>query len=190
MHKLKLNKNCRKLPFLLPQPAINFLQIVLIVHMEGSEDETISSNGNPDENSNSNANSAVKPSPIIITDPNSSITSISSSLNSLNIQLFSIKKLSIGLKVFLSKSSDFINYVQHIKDHKIEFYTHRNRSERVFKVVLSGLDKCDISTIQSGLDVYHLHPNFEMKTKNSNSSRALYLCHFKSSEVTLRDFIA
>lgn len=155
--------------------------------MEDMEDDTISSNENSDENSN--LNSAVKPSPIIITDPNSSITSISSSMNSLNIQLFSIKKISIGLKVFLSKSSDFINYMQNIKDQKIEFYTHRNKSDRVFKVVLSGLDKCDISTIQSGLDVYHLHPVkiFEMKTKNSNSSRALYLCHFKSGEVTLRD---
>lgn len=132
--------------------------------------------------------STSKPSPIIITDQNSTIDSISSSMNTLSIQQFSIKKISIGLKIFLSRDSDFIKYMQHIKDQKIEFYTHRNKSERVLKVVLSGLDRCDISTIQSGLDVYQLHPVkiFEMKTKNSNSSRALYLCHFKSGEITLR----
>lgn len=149
------------------------------------EDDIVSSN----ENSIVNLSSTIKkPSPIIITDQNSSINSISSSMNSLNIQLFSIKKISIGLKVFLSKTSDFITYVQHIKDQKIEFYTHRDKSEKIFKVVLSGLDKCDISSIQSGLEVYLLHPVkiFEMKSKNSNSNRALYLCHFKRSEVNFR----
>lgn len=50
-------------------------------------------------NSTGNSSSTAKPSPIIITDQNSTIGSISTSMNTLNIEQFSIKKIPIGLKV-------------------------------------------------------------------------------------------
>lgn len=149
--------------------------------MDEDEDET---NGN----TNSAENSNKKPPPIIVTDTGISSNSITLTLNSLNIKDFMIKRMSIGIKIVLSRSSDFETFVEHLKVQKSEFYTHRCKSEKVFKVVLSGLDKCDTNEIISGLKDFDIQPKriFEMKSKNTNSTRALYLCHFKRSEITFR----
>lgn len=86
------------------------------------------------------SSSTEKPSPIIITDTKLSTGSIISLCNTVNVTNFSVKKISIGLKIFVSNSIDFNKLVEALKQMKTEFYTHRSKTDKVFKVVLSGLD--------------------------------------------------
>lgn len=143
-----------------------------------------------EENSDSigKSNSIAKPSPIIITDSRSSTVVVHSLFNSIDVKEFSVKRISIGYKLFVTNHIHFNKLVDLLKENKIEFYTHRSKSENFFKVVLSGLDKCDTGLIQSSLEAHHVHPTriFEMKSKNPNSIRALYLCHFQRSKITFR----
>jgi hypothetical protein len=57
------------------------------------------------------------------------------------IEDYYIKNLSIGIKIF-SKNVDACEKISNLlKGKQIEFYTYQNKSDKPFKVLLSGLDE-------------------------------------------------
>ncbi|KAI8121037.1 Nucleic-acid-binding protein from mobile element jockey [Lucilia cuprina] len=70
----------------------------------------------------------------------------------LKITDYSIRKMSIGLKVFCSKKDDYDKVGKALKENcQFEYFTYATKNEKPFKAVLLGLDKCDPVVIKKDL---------------------------------------
>lgn len=123
----------------------------------------------------------VKYAPVVVTDHNTNIQSIASTLG---IKC-DVKIVSIGRKVFFDKPEDKSKFIAALKTKNIHFFTHPDDANNTFKAILSGLPEIDIEHITKSLsDEYKLTPT-NIVMFNTQSPNKLYLCHFKKDEVNL-----
>lgn len=124
--------------------------------------------------------------PIIITSDVNSIALINrAGLNG----GFSQKNMSIGTKIHLDNSEDYLKFLELLTDENIEFYSHKSHEEKTFKAVLAGLYKNCNDEIKSDLvDIYNITPIkiVDMTANKINSRGSLYLVEFKKDEVTMK----
>lgn len=120
--------------------------------------------------------------PITITDKTAKIDDIINSL-----QITHKKKVSsIGKKIFVESAEDKKKFITTLTDQKIEFFTHPDTDDKIFKVVLKGLPEIDQDELSESLKTENnLQPvKIIMMGK---STHKLYLLHFKKADVSLQD---
>lgn len=103
---------------------------------------------------------------------------------------YSIRKISIGHKLFCEVQYDFNSATKYLADNKMEYFSFTPKNNRPFKVVLSGLDKMDpmklkAELINIGLSCLDVKPVYR-KTDN-NREIILYVVYLKKGSVSLTD---
>lgn len=106
------------------------------------------------------------------------------------ITKYSIRKISIGHKLFLELQYDYDEVIKHLKGKNIEYFSYMSKNNRPYKVVLSGLDKMDANKVKSdlckaGLSVTDVKPVF--KKTNINTEVILYVVYFQKGTITLKE---
>lgn len=114
-----------------------------------------------------------RPPPIILTDTGHN--DIHEAMLKLQITNFSLKVTSIGVRV------------QTFSD---EYFSHKSKSDKVFKVVMYGNPKTDFDDLkencEANLNIVPIEI-FELKTISNDPNNAIYLFHFNKTEVTTSD---
>lgn len=138
-------------------------------------------------NSNYKKNLSTKPPPIKITDDRLKTHDIKEFLNNVQITSFQAKSISIGIKVDLDTKADYDKCITALSTQKIAFFTHRDKNEKTFKAVLSGLPRIDTGIIVDEMKQYNIIPSSvtELSTKNQNPHHCLYLVQFNTKDVSL-----
>lgn len=103
---------------------------------------------------------------------------------------YSIRKLSIGHKLFCEYQFDYDNIVKILKEKQFEFFSYSSKNNRPFKVVLSGLDKQSPATLKADLLKRGLWCSdvklVERKTKH-NTDLILYIIYLKKGSITIKE---
>lgn len=138
-------------------------------------------------NSDNKVKKVPRPPPIKITDDKLKTHDIKNFLNELQIRSFQAKSISIGIKVDLDSKEDYDKCIASLTKENISFFTHRDRSQKSFKVVLSGLPKIGVDVIVNEMKQYNIEPSSvtELVSKVVNPNHCLYLVQFNDMGVTL-----
>lgn len=109
--------------------------------------------------------------------------------NTLKIENFNVRKVSIGIKVFCQSKEDYDKLVTYSKG-KLEFFEYESKNDKPFKAILLGMDKHDPQFIKSklinkGLNV--LDVKLVHKKSKANYEITLYVVYFKKQTITLRE---
>lgn len=128
-----------------------------------------------------------KPPPIKITDDKFNQASIKTYTTELNISAYQSKNMSIGIKIEMDKKEDYDKFIAKLIADKISFFTHRDKDQKEFKVVLSGLPKIETNIVVDELKKCNITATSvsELTTKNVNPNYCLYLLQFSKNDVTL-----
>lgn len=152
--------------------------------------EALSVNNTVSNKRSKNATSttkSIKPPPVIITD-SAARESIMDNFNKAGFKNFLMKNLSIGTKLLFSNQEDYEKCINQLKQENVEFFTHNNKLNKIFKTVLHGLPDMDTSVIMNELkNKYNLNPTqiTQIKSKFNNKNNSLYLLHFCSSDISI-----
>lgn len=108
----------------------------------------------------------------------------------IKITNYSMRKISIGHKLFCELQYDYDAVIKHLKENGIEYFSYMSKNNRPYKVVLSGLDKMDANNVKSelckaGLRVIDVKPVF--KKSNFNREVILYVVYFQKGSITLKE---
>lgn len=107
----------------------------------------------------------------------------------LKITKYSIRKISIGLKLFCDKKEDFDLICDSLKS-KFEYFTYGSKDEKPYKAVLLGLDKFDPVIIKKKLNDLKL-PCLDVKlvTKSNGpyNEQAIYIVYFQRKSITMKE---
>lgn len=107
------------------------------------------------------------------------------------ISAYSIRKISIGLKLFCQTSEDFNKAVDSLRSgDKFEFFTHAYKTDRPYKALLFGLDKTDVSLLKNkllsmGLDC--LNVKLIHKSEPGRMDHIFYMVYFKKQSISLKE---
>lgn len=107
-----------------------------------------------------------------------------------NVTNYSIRKISIGHKLYCELEYDYGTIMKYLKENKVEYFSYTAKNNRPYKVVLSGLDKIEVSKLKSlliknKLEVLDIKPVF--KKTQYNRDVILYIVYFKKGSITLKD---
>lgn len=136
----------------------------------------------------------IKTPPIVVTNVN--YADIKSLMTGINVQNYSLKYISMGVKILCNTLDDYNTSIRGLKDANVEFYSHDVPSQQLMKFVLSGLPDLPIDEVKTGLRLANLQfvDVKKMRTKGDNKNYALYLVYFankstKLSELKVSKFI-
>lgn len=124
----------------------------------------------------------IKISPIVVTDHNTDIKSITSNLK-INCE---IKIMSIGRKIFVKTVDDKTKICETLKENSVNFFTHPDNINKVFKAVLTGLPEVNTTEIAECLQATHNITATKVTLFKSESPNKLYLCEFNADEVNMK----
>lgn len=137
---------------------------------------------------NAETKTSDRPPPIILTD--TAHSDIYKAMQTLGIANFSLKVTSIGVRVQTFDASDYKKLRANLDLNKFEYFSHKSKSDKVFKVVMYGHPKTDINELKecfkSSLNIVPIEV-FELKTKSNDPNNAIYLFHFNKKEVSMKD---
>lgn len=105
------------------------------------------------------------------------------------IKNYSIRKISIGLKLFCSTKEDF-NIVCKKLENKFEYFTYCTKDEKPYKAVLLGLDKFDPAIVKHKLNkmgLTCLEVKLVTKTRGNNNEQCIYIVYFQRKSITLKE---
>lgn len=161
-----------------PKTAVNVSNTYAV--LTDNDDENIMNN------SDSKKSKTVKIPPIICID--AKYNEMVALLKAAKIDSYSLKYISMGIKVFCTSLSDFESARNSLKNSKIQHFTHDVPSQKSQKFVLAGLPNFPIDEVKGALremqiDVCDVK---KMKTKFESENYALYLLYFNNSTVTLQ----
>ena len=123
-----------------------------------------------------------KISPIVVTDIEADTTKITEDLG-LSVET---KIVSIGKKIFAQSAADKTKIITALGAANVNYFTHPDKVEKVFKAVLKGLPEIDTSIIARSLkETYNIDAT-KIIMFNTKSHSKVYLCHFAASEVNLK----
>lgn len=129
----------------------------------------------------------VKVPPIICIDAN--YNDIINLIKATKIENYSLKYISMGLKVFCSTLDDYEMLCSSMKSNNVQFFTHDVSSRKTQKFVLSGLPNFEISEVKEALQQEKLEiiDVKKMKTKSDNVNHALFLVYFNNNSTNLQN---
>lgn len=106
-----------------------------------------------------------------------------------NVQNYSIRKISIGIKLMVNSKSDFDKICSLLTD-KYEYFTYATKAERPYKALLFGLDKQDPSIIKRHLINMGLQcldvKLVEKKGSNNKPDFIIFVVYFQRRSITMR----
>lgn len=157
------------------KPALNNTYAVLT----DNDDENIV------DNNTSRKIKTVKVPPIICIDVK--YADMINLMKNAKIENFSIKYISMGIKVFCTTLADFETVRMTLKNNQVQYFTHDIVSSKSQKFVLSGLPNFQPNEVKSalqheGLDIIDVK---KMNTKYENENYALFLVYFNNNSITL-----
>lgn len=109
---------------------------------------------------------------------------------SLKIKDYSIRKISIGLKLFCSHKDDYHKVCVALKNnYQLEYFTYASKDEKPYKAVLLGLDKTDTSVVKNQLKSLGLKCiDVKMVTRpRDNYEQVIFIVYFERKTVTLKE---
>ena len=120
--------------------------------------------------------------PIIITDQETDIQAI---LSQLNVDC-NTKITSIGRKIFPTSNDHKSKIIESFKAKNIGFFSHPEKDNKIFKVILSGLPEINtqliIDSVTEQLKVQPTH----IVMFDTKSTTKLYLLHFNAAQANLK----
>lgn len=130
----------------------------------------------------------LKVPPIVVQNKNyNEITDILSSLGVLN---YSLKMMSIGIKISISNIDVYNNLLRDLKSNEIQFYTFNQQQNKPLKVVLSGLPETNTTEIKNaiiakGILAADIIEIISLKSKDDNRTffSVSYLVKFNALKV-------
>jgi hypothetical protein len=117
--------------------------------------------------------------PIVITDHTTDVQAI---LKELALENCNLKINSIGRKILPNTADEKKKIEECLKTKNIYFYTHPDKNEKVFKIILSGLPQVDVKHIEESLKAQNVTPT-KITMFNTQSKSKLYLIHFNAEQV-------
>lgn len=109
----------------------------------------------------------------------------------LKITEYSIRKISIGLKVFFSVKNDYDRFCNALNEnYEYEFFTYATKNEKPFKAVLLGLDKCDPIIIKNYLISKGLKctdVKIVIRDKENRGEMAIFIVYFERKTISLKE---
>lgn len=111
-------------------------------------------------------------------------------LESAKVDKYSIRKISIGHKIFCNDENEFDVFTSTLKRNSIEFFSFTPKNNRPFKAVLSGLDLMNANIVKGDLiklglqvlDVKSVH-----RTAENNREIILYVVYLVKGTVSMRE---
>lgn len=111
-------------------------------------------------------------------------------LESAKVDKYSIRKISIGHKIFCSDANEFDVVSNALKASNIEFFSFTPKNNRPFKAVLSGLDLMNANIVKSELsklglqvlDVKLIH-----RMAENNREIVLYVVYLAKGSISMRE---
>lgn len=97
-----------------------------------------------------------------------------------------IKIVGIGRKIFAKTVDEKAKITDYLKEKKLDFFTHPDIDNKIFKVILSGLPQVPIEKIEKSLISDHEIKPTKIIMFNTKARNKLYLVHFNKSEVNLK----
>lgn len=103
---------------------------------------------------------------------------------------YSIRKISIGHKLFCEHKFDYEILMNYLKSNNIEYFSYTPKSNRPYKVVLSGLDKIDpikvkLDLAKMGLECLDVKAVF--RKTGINREVVLYIVYLKKGSINLAE---
>lgn len=124
----------------------------------------------------------IKIAPIVVTDVNTDIQKLITDLK-VNCD---IKIVSVGEKIFAKSIEDKKKITDELAAKRINFFSHPDQENNVFKVILSGLPQIEIKEIENDLaETYNINAS-KIVMFNTPSHNKLYLCHFDKDKVNMK----
>lgn len=120
---------------------------------------------------------------------NMKYTNIKTLMSTINITEYSLKYISMGIKIFCNSLEDHKKTIEYLKTTNTEFFTHDIPSAKTTKFVLSGLPEMPIDDIKNELTASNI-PFIDIKkmhTKNDHNDYALYLVYFSNKSIKLNE---
>lgn len=108
---------------------------------------------------------------------------------SAKIDNYSIRKISIGIKLFCQSKPDFEKMCNHLTD-KYEFFTYATKSEKPYKALLFGLDKQDPQTVKNHLNnmgLKCLDVKLVLKKGVRNLEYVIFVVYFQRQTITMKE---
>lgn len=116
--------------------------------------------------------------PVIVTDVDKDLHTI---ITDLQIDC-DIKITSAGNKIFAKTSEDNGKIIAALDSLKINYFSHPNKVNKSFKLILCGLPVVETKDITDSLSAtYNITPT-KITMFNTNATTKLYLCYFEKSE--------
>lgn len=101
----------------------------------------------------------------------------------------SIKLLSVGAKIFVDNTNDRGTLTELLDDLKLNYYSHPGASEKLIKLVLSGLPEISTDIISNWLKEKNNISPVKISMLNTESSNKLYLLQFDQNQVSKADIV-
>lgn len=120
--------------------------------------------------------------PVIVTDFNSNIQEL---ITEIDIKC-DIKLMSIGRKIILQSLDDKNKLLDALKSKQVNFFSHPDSTNKIFKAMLSGLPEIPTEDILECLQKNHTLTPTKIIMFNTKSFNKLYLCHFNQPNINMR----
>lgn len=132
----------------------------------------------------------IKVPPVVVI--NANYSSITTLMKSMNMQNYSLKYISMGIKILTNTLNDYNAVIRGLKEAKIEFYSHDVPSQQHMKFVVSGLPELTVDEVKFGLQEAAIQfvDVKKMRTKGDNKNYALYLVYFANKSTKLSELKA
>ena len=109
----------------------------------------------------------------------------------LAVKYYSIRKISIGLKLFCSNKEDFVKVCDALtKKFQYEYFTYTSKNEKPYKAVLLGLDKTDPSVVKArltNLGLKCMDVKMVTRARDSNNEHIIFIVYFERKSITLKE---
>lgn len=108
-----------------------------------------------------------------------------------HVKDYSMRKISIGIKLFLTNNDDYNKMCEVLsKNLQLEYFSYASKNEKPFKAVLLGLDKMDPTVVKSKLLILGLKClDVKIVTidRENRNQQVIYIVYFERKTITMRE---
>ena len=108
----------------------------------------------------------------------------------LKITDYSIRKMSIGLKVFCTNKNDYDSFCKSLNtNYDFEYFTYASKKEKPYKAVLLGLDKCDPEVIKKDLiekGLKCVDVKIVSRVKENRGEQVIFIVYFERKSISIK----
>lgn len=109
----------------------------------------------------------------------------------LNITEYSIRKISIGIKLFCANQKDYLLACEQLeKRFQFEFFMYAAKNDKPYKAVLLGLDKMDPSVVKAHLikmGLKCIDVKIVTRGRKDRNEQIIYVVYFERKTITIKE---